>query len=98
VDTETLALTLLRPLAYAALIALAFAPLERVIPLRATTRRSFALDAGFATIGGIAVELLHWVVAGALLALADRIGDQGPLASMPALPRLVLGSTPSRSR
>jgi len=90
VDTEALASALLRPLAYAALIGLALAPLERVIPLRASTRRSFGLDAGFATLGGIAVELLQWVVGGALLALADRVGDHGPLHAMPALPRLVL--------
>lgn len=82
-----------RVLAYAALVALAFAPLERVLALRERAPSSalrLRCDALFATAGALVVEALHYVVLGALLALADALGPGGPLRELPALPRVAV--------
>ena len=47
----------MRPLVFAALIALAFVPLEHVFQARPSTRRTFAADAGFATFGAILTQV-----------------------------------------
>jgi sterol desaturase/sphingolipid hydroxylase (fatty acid hydroxylase superfamily) len=90
VDTESIALAVVRPLGYAALVALTFVPLERLAPLRPPTRREHGVDIGFATLGGIASEILVLGVSGLMLALAETIGDGGPLASWPDVPRVAL--------
>ena len=46
-----------RTLLFSALTALAFMPLERVLPRRASTRKRFATDLGFATVGQLLTTL-----------------------------------------
>jgi len=93
VDTD-LALAIfeiaIRPLAYAALIALAFAPLEELAPLRAPSAIGRRTDLAFATIGAVITQALLFLVGGALLAISERVAIPGALASIPVPARLAI--------
>ncbi len=86
-------------LAYAALVGLAFAPLEHLFALRRDrrTRASLRTDALFATFGSIATRLALYYGLGALLLYAERaatvvgLGLASPLAELPAIARAAVG-------
>jgi sterol desaturase/sphingolipid hydroxylase (fatty acid hydroxylase superfamily) len=71
----------MRPLVFAALAALAFLPLEHVVPARPRPRRrtGLAADVVFATVGQVAVRLGIVVGVGWVLALLDEVAPERPL-------------------
>ena len=81
----------LRPLVYAALVGLLFAPLERLAPARATERDASSLrtDLGFATVGAVMTHALIALLAGATL--AGLSGLAAPLSGAPTWLSLPLG-------
>jgi sterol desaturase/sphingolipid hydroxylase (fatty acid hydroxylase superfamily) len=70
-----------RPLLFAGLSALAFAPLEHLAPAHASRRTSWSIDLAFATAGQVITHLLLVVVAAALLARLDAWSLDRPLLS-----------------
>ena len=62
---------LLRPLAFALLVGLTFAPLEAVLALRTGARRGLMTDLAFATIGQVLTRVLLMLMLGGLLAWAE---------------------------
>jgi len=86
-----------RALAYAALVGLLFAPLERLLPLRAERRTRWSTDLAFATLGHVATRLLLFYGIGAALVAATRgasaigLGAASPLSDLPPLLRVGLG-------
>lgn len=88
----------LTALAYAALVALAFAPLEHVFgSRRARTSRSWLTDLAFATVGASMTRLLLFVGLGWGLARVGRLsmgvglGAASGFAELPLVVRLLLG-------
>lgn len=87
----------LRALAYAVLVGLAFAPLERLFALRAEPRRRWTTDVLFATVGHLGTRLLLLYGLGALLDASLRLstgwglGAASPLGALPLWARLPLG-------
>ena len=87
----------LRALAYAALVGLAFAPLERVFALEAGRRTRWATDLLFATVGHAGTRLLLLYGLGTALLLAQELatdaglGAGSPLAALHPALRLPLG-------
>lgn len=87
----------LRALAYAALVGLAFAPLERIFSLRAERRTRWTTDLLFATVGHVGTRLLLLYGLGAALLLSQELatdaglGAASPLAELPTALRLPLG-------
>lgn len=86
-----------RALAYAALVGLMFAPLERLLPLRAERRARWSTDLAFATLGHVGTRLLLYYGIGAALVLATRgasavgLGAASPLSDLPPLIRVGIG-------
>jgi len=86
-----------RALAYAALVGLMFAPLERLVPLRAERRTRWTTDLAFATLGHVATRLLLFYGIGAALVLATRgsasigLGAASPLSDLPSVVRIGAG-------
>jgi sterol desaturase/sphingolipid hydroxylase (fatty acid hydroxylase superfamily) len=83
-----------RPLLFAALMALAFAPLEHLLAAHRPTRTRFATDLGFATAGQVMVQLGTLLLGGALLARVEDFAiDSGldGLAPRTAWMQLLLG-------
>ncbi len=89
----------LAALLFAALIGLAFAPLERLFPLRDNhrARQSLTIDILFATVGACITRLALMLVLGFLLAevqviaVSFGLGALSPLSDLPAPLRVVLG-------
>ena len=81
----------LRPLVYAGLVGLLFAPLERLAPARASERDASSLrtDLGFATVGAVMTHALIALLAGATL--AGLSGLAAPLSGAPTWLSLPLG-------
>lgn len=88
---ELLAEIVLRPLGYAALVALVFVPLEKLVPMREARRGSLRADVLFATVGGVVTRCGLFVVAGVTLALADGLGGDGLLRGVPAVVAIPIG-------
>lgn len=74
------------PLLFALFVGMVFAPLEALQPLRASTRRSWTTDVGFATVGGV---LAHVLLTGLALGLSALAG--GPLGNLPTWVSLPVG-------
>jgi sterol desaturase/sphingolipid hydroxylase (fatty acid hydroxylase superfamily) len=70
-----------RPVLFAALAALAFVPLEHLLPAHLDRRQLFAADVGFATLGQILVAAGVVVVIGWSLARLDDLALEQPLWS-----------------
>ncbi|MCB9596563.1 MAG: sterol desaturase family protein [Sandaracinaceae bacterium] len=89
--------TSLLALAYAALVGLAFAPLEQLFRLRSERRARWTTDLLFATVGHVGTRLLLLYGLGALLTASTRIasevglGAASPLADLPAPLRIGVG-------
>lgn len=86
-------------LAFAALVGLAFAPLELVWPARrrARDRASITTDVLFATVGAIVTRLallggLGWVLASVQVVTARvGLGPASPFSDLPAIARIAIG-------
>jgi sterol desaturase/sphingolipid hydroxylase (fatty acid hydroxylase superfamily) len=70
-----------RPLAFVALAALAFVPLEHVAAARPSRRRWFGADVAFATVGQIAVSAGLVLAVGVALAALDGLAVDRPLCA-----------------
>src|SRR6185312_3158457 len=70
-----------RPLLFAGLCALAFVPLEHLVPAHAARRTSWSIDLAFATAGQVVTHLLLAVVAAGVLAELDAWSVERPLLS-----------------
>ena len=87
----------LRALGYSLLVGLAFAPLERLNPLRASRRSSWTTDLLFASVGHVLTRLLLATALGGsfvwVLRFSTRLGlgAASPLAEQPVWMRIIVG-------